>query len=174
MNASLSLSLRFHPSLHPSSSQPQRSPFPAAAASDNICLILLPSTAEWNQSGGGVTCERIGEHGARHPLPRGLRSLCSERSGRGLTGAAQTSPDFSITSNPPKTRRIKAESITHGSLRSAPLFREITAEGGKQSQDPVLSPEDTGRTLLSSLCLTHNKKQTHSRCRRRSKVGFEE
>lgn len=75
-------------------------------------------------------------------------------------------PRLSITSNPPKTWRIKAESITHSSLHSALLFREITAEGEKQSQDPILSrrkelasPEDMGRTLLSSFWLTHNKKR---------------
>lgn len=75
-------------------------------------------------------------------------------------------PRLSITSNPPKTWRIKAESITHSSLHSALLYREITAEGEKQSQDPILSrrkapafPEDVGRTLLSSLWLTHNKKK---------------
>lgn len=73
----------------------------------------------------------------------------------------------SITSNPPpKTWRIKAESITHSSLHLALLFGEITAEGEKQSQDPILfrreapaSLEDKRRTLLSSLWLRHNNKK---------------
>ena len=78
-------------------------------------------------------------------------------------------PRLSITSNPPKTWRIKAESITHSSPHSAALFREITAEGEKQSQDPVLSrrkapafPQDARRTFLSSVWLTHNKKKKDS------------
>ncbi len=195
-----SLSLHLHPSLHLSSKQPPTPDPPsppcctAAAISDNICLILPPSTAEWNQSGRDVMCEQkwlaaritcIWEHGASALCLRRLRGgththgrVCehanTQRCGRRTpdghhTDISELSPihRLSITSNPPKTWRIKAESITHSSLHSALFFREITAEGEKQSQDPILSrrkalasPEDKGRTLLSSLWLTHNKKKS--------------
>lgn len=186
-----SFSLHFNPSLHLSSTRrptpdptlPPPHPPPLRAAADishNICLILPPSTAEWNQSGRDVACAKrwlatsvtcIWEHRARalglqdantqqhdRPEPDGLRTHISELS---------PIPRLSITSNPPKTWRIKAESITHSSLHLAPLFREITAEGEKQSQDPILSrrkalasPEAMGRTFLSSFWLRHNKKDS--------------
>lgn len=102
-----SLSLHFHPSLHFSSEQPPTSdPHPSpppctkAAIPNNICLILPPSTAEWNQSGRDVMCEErwlaeritcIWERGAR-----ALRLPASQTqqrvAGACLIGITQTSP----------------------------------------------------------------------------------
>ena len=81
----------------------------AAAIPDNICLILPPSTAEWNQSGRDVMCEQkwlatrktcIWEHGARALCLRRLDArmyVRARRHGGGeasarLIGITQTSP----------------------------------------------------------------------------------
>jgi hypothetical protein len=63
---------------------------------------------------------------------------------------SQLSPftTLSITSNPPKTHRIEAQSITHSSLHSSLLYREITAEREKQSgSHPLLSNRKAPGTI---------------------------
>lgn len=84
-----------------------------AAISNNICLILPPSTVEWNQSGRDVMCEQkwlatripcIGEHGPRALFLTGwVTHGCRQThgvAGACLIGITQTSqschpsPDF--------------------------------------------------------------------------------
>lgn len=128
---------------------------PPATISNSICLILPPSTAEkrtnlaefvmcereWWVMRGACFCVCVG--GAPTPSltnteERPARVWWASR--RQLSDV----PALSITSNPPKTRRIKAESISQSFPHSPPFFWEITAEGEKQSRDPVLFRRNVG------------------------------